>query len=250
MNKSIEEHLDFIEDFSSLTQLEQVKLMGYFYCNANSVDIFLPSNLKECFVNANLRVPSNIPQYISRLSIGAPPFFIKKSKGYSLHRNFKKELDDIYKGSKHQQHISTQLRELLLNINSPQQKIFLEEAISCFEIKCYRSAIVMTWLLSMDIMYEFVLLKHIEDFNNAIQIHGKYKKITIKKKEDFSDIKEADFLELLRVSKIISTDYRKVLEEKLNIRNTAAHPNTIIVKELKAIAFIEDLVENVILKFQ
>ena len=96
----------------------------------------------------------------------------------------------------------------------------------------------MSWLLAIDTIYEFVLKNKLTEFNNAIQTHGKYKKIIITNKDNFSDIKESDFIELLRVAKIISNDTRKILDEKLAFRNTCAHPNTVIIKESKAISFI------------
>jgi hypothetical protein len=125
----------------------------------------------------------------------------------------------------------------------------LEEAISCFEIKSFRAAVIMTWLLTMDTIYEYVLSRKLSEFNNAIQLQGKYKKIIVKVKDNFSDIKESDFIELLRVAKIISNDTRKILDEKLDFRNTCAHPNSVIIRESKAISFLEDVIENIVLKF-
>jgi len=245
----ISDLLDKVENFEKLTQKEQVKLMSYFFCLENSTDVFLPTQVKNCFDKENLKTPANTTNEFIKLAQQKPPIFIKKSGGYAFERNIKTQLDSLYLGSTHKQAISTTLRDLISKLKSQEQKSFLEEAISCFEIKSYRACIVMTWLLAIDTIYEFVLKNKLSDFNNAIQTHGKYKKITIVNKDNFSEIKESDFIELLRVAKIVSNDTRKILDEKLNFRNTCAHPNSIVIKESKAISFIEDLVENVVMKF-
>ncbi len=246
----IGKYIDTINNFIELTQVEQTKLLAYFYCIVNEKELFSSTEIKNCFIECDLKIPANISVCFSKLSVGKNCSFIKKGNLYTFHRNTKKDLDALYLESKHSQEISTTLRGLLPKINSAEQKAFLEEAISCFEIKCCRAAILMSWLLAMDVLYMCVLTNHIVDFNAAVQTHGKYKKIKFDKKEDFSDIKESDFIELLRVSRIISGDIKKILDAHLNFRNTTAHPNTIIVKESKAISFIEEIVENIIVKFQ
>ncbi|MGE4430825.1 MAG: hypothetical protein AB7E05_08815 [Sphingobium sp.] len=42
---------------------------------------------------------------------------------------------------------------------------------------------------------------------------------------------------------------RKILDQKLGTRNSCAHPSGVTVNKSKVIDFIEDLVDNVILKF-
>lgn len=242
--------LDKVERFESLQQKEQVKLMGFFYCVEEETDTFLPTQIVNCFKKEQLKGPSNINRELTSLSNEKPPTLVKKGSAYCFERSARKILEGIYLGSTHKQCISNTLRELLLKVTSKEQRSFLEESISCFEIKSYRASIIMSWLLVMDIFYENILKTNLTEFNSAIQQHGKYKKIHVKTKDHFSDIKESDFIELLRVSAIISNDTRKILVEKLDFRNTCAHPNGVIIKESKAIAFIEDVVENLIVKFQ
>lgn len=247
---TIETLLNKTEKFHLLTQSERVKVIAYFYCVVFNKIEFSATEVKKCFIDENLDSPSNIHREISILTNGRPPTLIKKGDRYTFHRDKWKELNELYLDSKHSREISTSLRGLIVKINSPEQKIFLDEVIICFEVKCYRASIIMTWLLVMDILYVSVLRNSLLEFNMAIQAHGQYKKIIITKKEDFSDLKESIFLELLRVSKIISGDEFKILKDRLDFRNTAAHPNTITIKESRAIAFIEDLIENIITKFQ
>lgn len=62
-------------------------------------------------------------------------------------------------------------------------------------------------------------------------------------------LKESKFIEICRSANVISNEVRKILDEKLGIRNTCAHPNSIVISESKSTSFIEDLIENVMLKF-
>lgn len=247
---NIEDYVDLVEDFDSLSQKEQVKLIAFFLTITNSQDEFTTSEITSAFINNNLSAPGNVSHQLALLSKAKPPTLVKKGSGFTFHRTAKKILDEQFVGSKHKLHISKTLRDLVPKIKSSEQKVFLEEAIKCFEIQAYRASILMSWLLTMDVIYEYILRHKLSEFNTAIQAHGKYKKIIFSKKDDFSEMKESDFIEVLRTAKIVSNDIRKILDEKLNFRNTIAHPNTITIKESKAISVIDDLVENVIFKYQ
>ena len=246
----IEDYVDSVEGFDQLSQREQVRLISFFYTLVNKTDTFTTSDIKNCFVDNHLAIPANISHELSQLIKSKPQTLVKKGKLFAFQRTARKNLEAEFTGSKHKAKLSKTLRGLVVKIKSPEQKAFLEEAIKCFEIKAYRASILMTWLLTIDVIYEYVLSKKLVQFNKAIQAHGKYKKIVFAKKDDFSEMKESDFIEVLRTGKLISNDIRKILVEKLDFRNTCAHPNSIIIKETKAIAVIEDLIENVIFKYQ
>ena len=248
---TVHDFLENISDFDSLTKKEQVKLIAFFYCVENKKQHFKANDITKEFEKNSLLKPSNISAEIIRLKKSKPTILIENKDGFSFHRTAKKELEETYLGVTHKLDVSNTLRDLIAELNGNEQKKYLEEAISCFEIKSFRASIIMTWLLAIDVIYEFVLLpKNLSSFNSAIQTHGKYKKITIVSKDDFSNIKESDFIELLRVAKLITNDTRKILDEKLGVRNSCAHPNSMEILDYKAIGFIQDLVINVIKKYQ
>jgi hypothetical protein len=94
-----------------------------------------------------------------------------------------------------------------------------------------------------------VLTHKLRDFNVELAKKG-WKLTAVSNKDDFSEIKkEKDFIELCRAASVFNNDVRKILDEKLGIRNAAGHPSTVTVHGTKAANFIEDLVDNVILKF-
>jgi hypothetical protein len=117
-------------------------------------------------------------------------------------------------------------------------------------VNARRAAIIMVWSGTLDHLYDYVLKHKIADFNSAISKRSdKYAKLIVKLKDDFSDIKDSVFIEVCRSAGIISGDVRKILDQKLDVRNTHAHPSSVEVGETKVVDFIEDLVTNVIVKY-
>jgi hypothetical protein len=248
---TVHDFLENISDFDDLSKKEQVKLLAFFHCVENSKQHFKTNEITLEFEKNSLPKPSNISAEITRLKKAKPKILIETKEGISFHRTARKVLEEAFLEKKHKKEVSNTLRNLIIELSGIEQKNYLEEAISCFEIKSFRASIIMTWLLTIDIIYEFILIpENLIAFNSAIQSHGRYKKIIITKKDDFSNIKETDFIELLRVAKLITNDIRKVLDEKLGIRNSCAHPNSMKILDYKAIGYIQDLVINVIKKYQ
>ena len=247
---NIEDFIDSVEGFELLTQKDQVKYISFFHTIISNQLSFSSGEIKGVFQDNHLKLPANITNELNRLAAEKPPILVKGSKVYSFHRAARKELEEQFIGSKHRVEISKTLRDLVPKIKSEEQRKFLDEAIKCFEVKAFRASVLLTWLLTMDFIYEYILKNELSAFQAATSSNGKYKKITISSKDDFSEFKEADLIMLLRTSKIISNDTRKILDEKLGIRNTCAHPNSVIIKESKALNFIDDIVENIVLKFQ
>jgi small nuclear ribonucleoprotein (snRNP)-like protein len=123
--------------------------------------------------------------------------------------------------------------------------------IDCFEVGANRAAIVMCWLLAVDHLYSYVLKHHLRAFNAVLakNTDRRVRVSVVQTKDDFGDIPEGKLIEFLRSANIISNDVRKILEEKLGTRNTSAHPSAVAIKPSKVVEFIDDLVENVVLKY-
>lgn len=108
----------------------------------------------------------------------------------------------------------------------------------------------MAWILTIDHLYNYVLSTKITDFNSALAANPDKRIKKVITKDDLSELKEIKFLEICRSANIISNDVRKILEDSLGVRNTCAHPSSVDVTKTKAISVIEDLVINVVRKFE
>jgi hypothetical protein len=239
--------IDKVEDYDLLTQKEKVKLLSYFYCIDKNVESFTASEIKKVFEANNLEIPTNINREFSSLTSTKPATLIRKGKSFSFQRNSKKSLDELFLVDKHVKDVSIALRSLIQKVSTDEQKKFLEEGIACFETKSFRAAIVMVWLLSMDILQEHVLNNSLVAFNDELRKKNKKKFITYK--SDFEEYKEGDIIENMRSAGIISKEQKKLLDEKLNVRNSAAHPNTVQFREPKVVTYIQELVEEIVYKF-
>ena len=101
----------------------------------------------------------------------------------------------------------------------------------------------------MDHLFAYILRYKLAQFNAALAKDKSVKLTTVAQRDDFMEMKESKFIEICRAAKIISNDVRKILDTSLGIRNSCAHPSGITVTKIKVIAFVEDLVENVVLKY-
>lgn len=130
-------------------------------------------------------------------------------------------------------------------------RIALVTITLAFTIGAQAQTIVMCWILVLDHLSEYVLKYHLPAFNTALSKNTdkRVRVSVIASRDDFSDIPEGKFIEFLRSAGIVSGDVRKILNEKLGIRNTSAHPSAVSIKPSKVVEFIDDLVENVVLKF-
>ena len=115
-----------------------------------------------------------------------------------------------------------------------------------------RASIVLVWILTIHHLYRYILNHKLNEFNGSLsKVTDKRIKVSVVNQiDDFSEIPESSFIEIARSAKIISNDVRKILDVKLGIRNSSAHPSSIMISQVKTTDFIIDLVQNVILKYK
>lgn len=143
------------------------------------------------------------------------------------------------------------LKKFISKISEENKRKFIAEAVACLGVDARRATIVMVWAAIIDHLYDYILMHKLVDFNTAIQRRrDRYASLVIVSKDDFNDIRESAFIEICRSAGIISNDVRKILEEKLGIRNTCAHPSGIEVHPSKVVNFVEDLVDNIMGKYE
>lgn len=127
------------------------------------------------------------------------------------------------------------------------ERAFLDETIKCFGAGAYRAAIVMSWNLGYDHLLEWVLKHHLAAFNAAWPATFPKKQFSVSTRADFAEAKEAHIIQVCRAAGCISADMKKLLDEKLDKRNSAAHPSALVFGQAQAEAYIDDLVRNVLM---
>lgn len=249
---SLENFLSLIPALSEKTPADLVGYFVYYLTVVNESAHCRPSEIGRCFTDSRITPYSNISAYLVRQSArGKNQKFIKSNDGYVLTRSAQLEIQHSLSTGPARIETSILLRNLLHTVPNLHEREFLQEVINCYEIGARRSAIVMMWILTIDHICNFVLENQVQAFNNVLEANTD-KRVKIKeilKADDFSEIPEGKLIDFLRQSNIISNDVRKILEVKLGIRNSAAHPSGISLSEVKATDFIIDLVQNVVVKY-
>jgi hypothetical protein len=254
MENSLNSFIQKIEHFDTLSLSEKCDYFMFYLTEIKGKENITAKDIGKCFEELRIAKHSNISAYLnskSKKNKNNSQLFIKNREGFHLERSRNEEIKSIVSSSSAQVIVNDNLRNLLPKLKSEQNKVFLDEAIKSFEVSAYRASIIMVWLLTIDVIYEYIIDNKLSDFNIALSkvTDKRVKTNIITKKDDFSDIPENKFIEICRSSRIISNDIRKILDVKLGIRNSAAHPSTISFGEGKTYEFIEDLTNNVILKF-
>ncbi|WP_407524450.1 hypothetical protein PDL71_01520 [Lacibacter sp. MH-610] len=252
--EELEEFALSAEGFFGFSQTEQIDYFLYFLSVKKSITKTSATLIRECYVLLDLLPYAYISQYLTNnlKKIGKiPPKFLRTKEGFQLHRERRLSIEATLKTKPLKAKATSDLSSLLSHVTNPNENEFLKEAISCFEIEAYRASIVMVWNLTIDHLFEFILKHELANFNTALSKNtDKRIKITsVSKKDDFSEIPEGKFIEFCKSGGIITNDVRKILDTKLGIRNSYAHPSSLKMLESKAVEFIEDLVNNVVLKY-
>jgi len=251
---ALEVFLASIPDWKEKRPADLIDYFVYFLTEIEGLGGAAPAKVRHCFAEARIAPYSNIPAYLSRNAArkkGVKPKFIRSSDGYRLERSTHDAIGSTLSVGPGKAKGAALLAELVTQISDPDEKRFLNEAVDCYRIDARRAAIVMVWNLTMFHLQRFVLARHKAAFETALA-KNKDRRIKVKKlagMDDFSDIPEGKFIEFLRGARIVSGDVRKILDAKLGIRNTYAHPNNLTLSEVKAADFVIDLVENVIQRY-
>lgn len=251
MTAEVSRFYNSIQDAFPMTEATLCGYFGYYLTEQLGEPRFTATMIAKCFTGCDLKPPARIAPWLSEGLRGTPSRYVKVKGGYRLHRSFKAEISSKLGPERIQTKTSIELRDLEKQIPDGPKKEFLKETIDCFEVGANRATIVMCWQLVIDHLNELVLQKHLKEFNGKLAlVNDKRVKVSeVKTRDDFGDIPEGKFIELLRSAGIINNDVRKMLDEKLGIRNTAAHASTVVIRAAKATSFVEDLIENIILKF-
>lgn len=140
--------------------------------------------------------------------------------------------------------VASDLRSHLDNIVNPTTRAFVEEAIKCHEAELYRSAIVMSWIAAVDVLYREVVKNHLAAFNaEASKVNSKWK--LAKNEDGLARMGEADFLDRISAIGVIGKSTKEELAKSLKLRNGCGHPNSLKVGPNMVAGHLETLILNV-----
>lgn len=204
-------------------------------------------DITEAAVKSGLREAKkwNVSQTLSSLSGLA----VKLPDGWSITEKGKKYLGELGAiDSAPTQNIKPTLRKYASQINDEHVKQFAEEAISALETGLLRSAVVLSWVGAVSMLYAEVLNNHIVSFNaEALHRFPKWKNAS--NPDGLTKMKEYDFLQVLASLSIIGKNVKEELEQCLKLRNSCGHPNSLKIGEHKVASHIEILILNVYSKY-
>lgn len=243
----------FYNSIDGAAKLSDKQLIGLFayYLTVEMEEGFATAKaIDECFRACDLAVPSRTAQYLSEgMDEGD---FVKAPRGYKLQRHCREELSEKLGAKRRVVRANVELRKLEGKLRSGSTKEFLKEMIDCFEAGANRATIVMCWILALDHLIDYVMKHYLTELNSTLakNTDKRVKLTSVTVRDDFSDIPEKKLIEFFRTAGAISNNVRQILEEKLNTRNSCAHPSGVSIKASKVVEFVDDLIENVVLKYK
>ena len=248
-----------VRDYS---RKSMVLLFAYYLRQYQGVTEFTAKDIKGCFTQAPLKAPSDLGSLLRQMARGrnSPLMKAGKAGSFALAMPGLNEVE-AYLTAKEQPEVEVDtflrsaipyLQKAVAKVSDTIQRRFLAESIACLGVDAKRATVIMTWAAIVAHLYDYILADgaRLADFNSALQRRSdKHKKVIITQYDDFADIPEDVFIEVCRSARLITNDIRKILDEKRGIRNTCAHPSGVEVHKTKVVNFIEDLVDNVLVKY-
>lgn len=241
---------DFVKDIANLDtwqHSEKIKLFGWCLHTYANRERFAGADIRRCYEQMHLSAPTSFGGYFGNLENSKK--LIKDKQGYRLTKGVRDELTAKYGQRESTVEVDRLLANLPSQVTDLNERIFLDEALSCFRCGAFRASIVMTWNLAFDHLCEWILKNHVSAFDaQLVKTCPSAKVKSIKTKDDFSELKESEVLQICKSASILNLSLHKIMAEKLGRRNTAAHPSNVTINRLQAEDFISDLVNNVVLK--
>lgn len=238
-----------ISGFAGWSHASKIKLFAWYLHACKCQDTFSARDIQSCYDVLSLSPPSGIAPFLTAMASRRPQEALKIGTRYKLEARVRERLDAKYGQRPTTIQVQRILTELPSRVPKLEERSYLEEALICFRHKAFRASIVMAWNLAFDHLCHHILTKCVAAFN--AQLPRSYPKadiIAVAKRDDFHELKESQVLQVAKSANIISGSIHKILKEKLDRRNIAAHPSGVVISDPTAEEFIKDLVENVILK--
>ncbi len=102
----------------------------------------------------------------------------------------------------------------------------------------------MSWAGAISILYDYVILNRLGDFNATAPRYKREWKPAVTK-DDLAQMNESKFLEILANLSIIGKNTKDQLQNSLKLRNSCAHPSSFRIGKHIVESHIEILILNV-----
>jgi hypothetical protein len=241
--ESLQNLIRHFPDFETWHFSKQLPLIAWFLLRSSQKDEFSQDDIWRCLKHLDIPFSYLLPVQLSNCTD-----IVKTEHGYKLHWRTRDKFNQQLSNTATSIEIHKLLKALPAKIPIAKEKTYLAETITCYRYGANRAAIVMCWNLGFSHLCNFILkdTSHLTAFNQEL-----LKKFTkakaISAYDDFSRFKESDVLELCYLAKLITKNQYKILTGKLDRRNMAAHPSTVIFTQVTVEDYIFDLINNVVL---
>jgi hypothetical protein len=245
----IEDFAQLVPGLSEMSHVERIRHFAWFVLTQEKRDRFGAADITRCYDKLHIVKPGNVHSQLQKMAEKRPPELLKDAKGYRLESRAKEKLDGRYAQRPATVAVDAMLQALPGKVSDEAERLFLSEALTCFRNKAFRASIVMTWNLTYDHLLNWLIANHLAAFNAAIsRKYTRRARAMIVKKDDFEEFKEFEVIEVCDTAGVINGNTKKILNDKLNRRNMAAHPSLVEITQYQSEDVISDLVNNVILK--
>ena len=245
----LQELVEQVPSFDGAPPKERIKLFAWWLHTHSATELFGPADIRGCYNKLHIDEPPALATYLMRMAEAKD--LLKEKGQYKLARGVRADLDKKYRIHHSVVAVNKILTELPAQVPNVAERAFLNEALKCYRIEAYRSCVVMTWNLAYGHLLDWILKEptRLAAFNVAIsKRYPKMAYLQIAKYDDFLDeFKESQVVEVCNTASLINSSVFKILKAKLDKRNIAAHPSTIVVVQSQADDMVTDLVNNVVL---
>lgn len=242
---TIVEFIRSIPNFDSKTFIAKVELFGWYLHEIGRKAKFTANDIIQCFEQSHSQQPSKVHNLLRQLCEKKPARLLKDAQGYRLAAPTRAQLAPSLSKTSYIQ-TSSLLSSLAPQIMDTSKKTFLNETIACFNNSAYRAAITMAWNLSYSHICDRIFESHSTAFNmQRAKVFPKLPELS--KRTDFEDYKESTVIEICRGARIFDATVCKILTNRLDRRNSAAHPSSAVFTSIQAEDQITDLVNNILL---
>jgi hypothetical protein len=240
--------VDQVPGFAHKNYADKIKIFAWYLHTERKQDRFSGADVNGCFRALHLEPPTAVSSFLAAMVGRKPKQALRDRGGYYLECRVRDALDALYGHRAATVHVHKLLSELPDKIPDLTERAYLEEALICFKNRAFRAAVVMAWNLAFDHLCQVVVKNHLHDFNTQLAKSFPKENLTVSKRDDLNELKESQVLQVCRSANITSNSLHKVLKEKLDRRNVAAHPSGVTIFETTAEEVIKDLIENVVVK--